>query len=67
MERVELVDTSVGAESIATRLQGFELSKARCYNPNDERKIRGAIGLCSGGASAFERLIRRIGASQLQR
>ena len=67
LERVELVDTSAGtSESFAKRMQGFQLSKARCYNPNDERKIRAAIDLCPGGARAFEQLIRRIGTSHEQ-
>ena len=61
LERVQLVDTSIGGTSVAARLQVFDLSKARCYNPNDERKIRAAIDACPGGASAFEELVRRIG------
>jgi len=46
-------------------LAAFELSRAHCANPNEEKQLRDAIGAAPGGAGAFEATIRGL-ASQLQ-
>jgi hypothetical protein len=65
LSRVQVVNIASTGD-IASRLQEFDLANARCYNPNDEQKIRLAIESIPGGSIAFTRLIHEIG-SDLER
>jgi rRNA maturation protein Nop10 len=71
VSRLQIVDTcpqGITAEvsvtrrfSVADKLQKFRLEEARCYNPNDETKIRAAIERGPGGSPGFVKQIRDIG------
>jgi hypothetical protein len=52
-------------EEVRLRLESFDLAHAHCANPNEEKRLRAAIGAAPGGGSAFQATIRGL-ASQLQ-
>jgi hypothetical protein len=60
LNRVNIIDLATNG-SIASKLEQFNLDDARCYNPNDLSKIRGAINAGPGGEERFTMLVRRIG------
>jgi hypothetical protein len=61
LNRVQIIDLATNG-SIADKLATFRLEDARCYNPNDQRKIREAIEAGPGGVKRFTELVRKIGA-----
>lgn len=50
---------------VPASLSKFELSGARCYDPNEEGKIRGIIRDC--GQASFESHVRELGEALLER
>jgi hypothetical protein len=45
---------------LAEKIAAFTLDEARCYDPNEERRLRAAIAAAPGGAPVFESKIRAI-------
>jgi hypothetical protein len=45
---------------LAEKIAAFTLDEARCYDPNEERRLRAAIAAAPGGAAVFESKIRGI-------
>lgn len=41
-------------------VRGFELSRARCFDPNEQGKLLGAIGAAQGGRAAFQEAVRGL-------
>jgi hypothetical protein len=60
LNRVHIIDLAKNG-SIASKLQQFNLDDARCYNPNDQNKIRDAIETGPGGVERFTELVQKIG------
>ena len=61
MERVVLAPIGSGdqpRESILGQLELFDVADARCYDPNEENRLRAAIGAV--GADRFNARIREL-------
>ena len=58
--RIAILDA--GGGDARADLGSFEVANARCFDPNEEQKIRRAIGATPGGLAEFERTVRLVAA-----
>ena len=49
--------------SLSEQVACFKLDDARCYDPNEERRLRRGIAAAPGGAEQFQSKIRMLAAS----
>jgi hypothetical protein len=54
------VDGSDGTAELYSNLKAFSLRDARCYDPNESRRLHAAIEAAPGGTQAFESAIRGL-------
>ena len=58
---VESIDGQSDSDpSLAEKIATFAVDEARCYDPNEERRLRAAMAAAPGGAPVFESKIRGI-------
>ena len=62
--RVRFVPLSCsgGWAALRERIRAFELSRAACFDPNEQNKLMRAIVAADGGSAAFEQEVRGMAA-----